>query len=171
MEIWDLYDDNRQPLDETHKRQDKIDIGKYHIAINVWTVNDDNEILLTLRDPNKEKYPDLWENTGGSILSGETSIEGAIRELREETGIIAHASDLFFLGTRKEKTAFMDTYIIRKNPKIFELKLQDGETVDAQWVTLDKLDDMIKSEMIAKPVGDRLIPLRKKFEEFLFNRT
>ncbi|GKX30753.1 NUDIX hydrolase [Vallitalea longa] len=169
MEIWDLYNDKRQLLDKTHNRQDKMEIGKYHIAINVWTVNDDNKILLTLRHPNKEKYPNLWENTGGSVLAGETSKGGAIRELNEETGIVADESDLFFLGTRKEKTAFVDTYIIRKSPKISELKLQDGETVEAQWVTLDKLDDMIKSRVIALPVAERLVPLRKEFEDFLYS--
>jgi len=39
-----------------------------------------------LRHPNKKEYSNYWENTGGSVLSGETSKVGAIRELFEETG-------------------------------------------------------------------------------------
>ena len=46
--------------------------------------------------------------------------------------------------------------------------MQKAETVDAQWVTLDKLDEMIKLGTIALPVEERLAPLRKFFEDFLF---
>lgn len=170
MEKWDLFDEMRQPLNMIHNRQDKMIIGEYHIVVEIWTVNNnDNKILLTLRHPDKKEYPNFWENTGGSVLSGETSEIGAIRELFEETGIIANENELYFLGTVKEETAFVDTYIIRKDLKISELTMQEGETVKAQWVSLDKLNKMIKLGIIALPVSERLIPLRKKFEEFLFN--
>jgi len=170
MEKWDLFDKTRQPLNRIHNRQDKMIIGEYHIVVDIWTVNDDNEILLTLRHPDKKEYPNFWENTGGSVLAGETNNEGAIRELFEETGIIANQNELFFLGTKKEETAFVDTYITRKNLKISELTMQEGETIDAQWVTLDKLDEMMKSGTIALPVTERVAPLRKSFEHFLFTK-
>ena len=170
MEEWDLFDEKRQSLNKTHNRQDKMIIGEYHIVVDIWTVNINNEILLTLRHPDKKDYPNLWENTGGSALAGETSKVGAIRELYEETGIIANENELVFLGTKKQKTAFVDTYLVRKNYKISELTMQEGETVGAQWVTLDKLDEMIESGAIALPVAERLAPLRKIFEDFLFSK-
>ena len=170
MEKWDLFDERRQALNKIHNRQDKMIIGEYHIAVDIWTVNDRNEILITLRHPNKKEYPNFWENTCGSVLAGETSKAGAVRELFEETGIAANESELFFLGTRKETTAFVDTYVVRKNPKLSELTMQDGETVDAQWVTLDKLDEMIKIGTIAFPVAERLAPLRRAFEEFIVRK-
>ena len=46
--------------------------------------------------------------------------------------------------------------------------MQEGETVDAQWVTLDKLDEMSKSGAIALPVAERLAIIRKDFENHLF---
>jgi len=58
--------------------------------------------------------------------------------------------------------------MLRKNVKLSELTMQKAETVDAQWVTLDKLDEMIKLGTIALPVEERLAPLRKFFEDFLF---
>lgn len=168
MEIWDLYDERRQPINKTHTRGDKMAAGQYHIVAGIWTVNGNNEILLTLRHPDKKEYPNLWENTGGSILSGETSKAGAVRELFEETGIAADEDELFLLGTEKEKTAFVDTYIVRKNLKISNLTMQEGETVDAMWVTLDRLYEMMESGAIALPVAERLSPLKEAFEEFLF---
>lgn len=168
MEKWDLFDDKRQPLNKTHNRQDKMVLGEYHTVVDIWTVNENKEILLTLRDPCKKEYPNFWENTGGSAIAGETSRAGAVRELFEETGITTYENELCFLGTEREETAFVDTYIVRKNLRISELILQEGETVDAQWVTLDRLDEMIKSGAIASPVADRLAPLRNDFEEFLY---
>ena len=83
-------------------------IGEYHIVVEVWTVNNDGEILLTLRHPDKKEYPNFLENTGGSTVAGETSREGAVRELFEETGIVAAENELFYLGTNIGKAAFID---------------------------------------------------------------
>jgi 8-oxo-dGTP pyrophosphatase MutT (NUDIX family) len=168
MEIWDLFNEDRQPTMQTHRRGDPMKHGDYHIVVAVWTVNRNNEILMTLRHPDKD-YPNMWENTAGSILTGETSRQGAIRELFEETGIQASEDDLTYLGTRKEETAFVDTYIHRKDIMLTELTLQDGETVDAQWVTIDRLDELIGQDAIPMPVVHRLQLLRSQFEAFLFS--
>lgn len=170
MELWDLLDEKRQPLNKMHNREDNMIIGQYHVVVGIWTVNSNNEILLTLRHPDKKEYPNFWENTAGSVLAGETIREGAVRELFEETGIVANEDELFLLGTKKEETAFVDTYILRRDVKISELTMQEGETIDAQWVTLDKLDRMIKLGAIALPVVKRLAFLRKSFENFLFQK-
>jgi len=87
MELWDLYDKDRRPLGIIHKRGDRLKRGTYHLAVGIWTVNSNNELLITLRDKAKKEWPSLWENTAGSVLKGETSLQGAVRELFEETGI------------------------------------------------------------------------------------
>ncbi len=43
------------------------------------------EILLVLRS--KDPFKDQWALPGGFIETSETTVEGALRELREETGI------------------------------------------------------------------------------------
>lgn len=169
MEKWDLFDEKRKPLNRTHTRGNEMMIGENHIVVYIWTVNSDKEILLTLRHPDKEIYPNFWENTGGSVITGETSRLGATRELLEETGINVQEDELVLLGTIKETTAFVDTYIVRKDISISDLKMQEGETIDAKWVSIEKLDKMIDNGDIASPVAERLEPLRKKFEDFLFN--
>lgn len=105
MEKWDLFDEKRQPLNRTHNRKDIMISGENHIVVDIWTVNMENEILVTLRHPDKKEYPNFWENTGGSVLAGETSKAGAIRELFEETGIIANENELYFLGTKKRRNS------------------------------------------------------------------
>lgn len=118
MKLWDLFDENRQKLNRTHCRDKNMQIGEYHVVVEVWTINNKAEILLTLRHQNKKDYPNFWENTGGSVLAGETRKEGAVRELMEETGIEIKAEELIFLGTKKDKNVFYNTYMINKSVEI-----------------------------------------------------
>jgi 8-oxo-dGTP pyrophosphatase MutT (NUDIX family) len=127
----------------------------YHIVAEIWTVNTRGEILLTLRAPDKETYPDKWECTGGSILAGETALAGAVRELREETGIEAREHELMPLGTLRKPGAFYDAFLLRRDIEIQDLVLQPGETADAKWVTVPELHRMIKNKTIAEPIGKR----------------
>lgn len=168
MELWDLYDGKRQPLGRTHNRKNPMLPGENHVVVDVWTVNSAHEVLLTLRHPDKREYPNCWENTAGSVLAGETSRQGAVRELFEETGIPAAETELRFLGTFKEETAFVDTYVVRRDSAVSDLTMQDGETVGAKWVTLTELDRMIADGSLAYPVGKRLESVRTLFEEFVF---
>ena len=167
MEIWDLFDSNRQPLFRTLQRGSKKKPGEFHTVVEVWTIDRAKNILVTLRDPSKEMYPDKWENTGGSALSGETSLQAAVRELQEETGIIATQEELTLLGTCREDEAFFDIYILHRDIPANLLTMQAGETVDAKWVTLNQLDTMISDQTLALPVGRRLSYFRKQFQDFL----
>lgn len=167
METWDLFDSTRQPLLRTHRRGEKMNPGEYHIVVEIWTVDSNKNVLVTLRDPSKEKYPNKWENTGGSALAGETSKQAAVRELWEETGIIATEDDLSFLGTCQERTAFVDVYLLRRDIPISKLTMQEGETVDAKWVSIEQLETMIKDESLAFPTGKRLAAVKKSFEKHL----
>lgn len=167
MEKWDLYNEKREPLNQTHNRPEPMTQGTYHIVVSIWTINSNNEVLTTLRHPEKDKYPDLWENTAGSILAGETSRQGAVRELFEETGIQVSEEELYFLGTVQEASAFVDIYMVRKDVKREDLVMQEGETVDAKWIDLATLDHMIATGEMAGPVGTRLAPFREQFEAFV----
>lgn len=170
MEKWDLYNEQRQPLNRTHNRPESMVLGEYHVVVSIWTVNSKNEVLTTLRHTEKDKYPNFWENTAGSVLAGETSRQGARRELLEETGIKVEEEELYFLRTIKEESAFVDLYIVRKDIGRDELVMQEGETVDAKWVSLEVLDEMIESGLIAGPVAKRLLPIREDVERFIFNK-
>ena len=127
------------------------------IYITVFTVDADNRILLTLRAPTKGMYPNYWEFTGGSGVSGEDSLASARRELLEETGIDCPCDRLILLGTLREPSAFMDCYLCRldKAEGDVAITLQEGETVDSQWVTFCELETMIHRGQIPPPCAMR----------------
>ena len=167
MEYWDLYDAGRNPLFRSHLRGTTCQPGEFHVVVSIWTVDSCGNILLTLRDSVKESYPNHWENTGGSAQAGETSLQAAVRELAEETGILATEAELRLIGTERTKDSFVDHYFLRRDVALNEIRLQQGETADAKWVTLSELDSMVADLSIAKPIGEQFIGIREKFLHFL----
>ena len=170
MDLWDLYDKDRKPLGILHKRGEPLKRGTYHLAVGIWTVNSKNELLITLRDKAKKEWPSLWENTAGSVLSGESSRQGAVRELFEETGIRANEDEMVLIGTERTRNAFGDCYAVRKDVPIDNIVFQSGETCDAKWVSLSTLDEMIEDGLVAPPVANRLAKIRKDLEKFIFTK-
>ena len=80
MEKWDLYNAKREKSGITVCRGEIIHKGLYHLSVSVWIVNQQGQYLLSQRHP-KKQYPLYWECTGGSVLSGETSLQGAFRDV------------------------------------------------------------------------------------------
>lgn len=156
MEIWDLVDGSRSLLGKLHTRGEETLPGEYHIVVEVLTINQDGKILLTQRDEAKT-YPLLWESTGGSVNAGETSLQGAIRELHEETGLSVKAEELHFIGEMKRKNYFLDSYVWKSEQhiEVSELNLQVGEVCDAKLVTLNELEEMNKLGEVVPPLWDR----------------
>lgn len=167
MEKWDLFDENRQPLNKVHYRGEEIAKGHYHVVVGIWTINSQNKILLTLRHPDKDFYPDCWENTGGCVRAGEASLQGAKRELFEETGIDVTEEEFILLKTERTEDTFSDTYIVRVDRSIEELVMQEGETVAAKWVTLEELDQMVDRGEVGLPIAEKFLALRDELKNYL----
>ena len=94
-EMWDAYNCKGEKLGYQIPRSmaKSLSEGVYHIAVMIYVKRADGCILATQRSRNKTN-PLKWEVTGGSILAGETPVEGAARELAEETGITKKISEL-----------------------------------------------------------------------------
>ena len=128
--------------------------GLWHKAVHVWIVNDNNEILLQYRCAEKSLYPNLWDcSFAGHIGVGESSIEGLIREGKEELGIEVDLEKLEFVMTITVENVvyekiisneFDDVYILRQNIDINEIKFQKEEVSDAKYVSLEKFFEFIE---------------------------
>lgn len=153
-EYWDLYDCEGNKTGETMRRGDPIPKGKYHLVVDVWTVNKEGFLLLTQRCSEKT-FPFMWECTGGSLIADEKPIDGAVRELREETGIIAQADELIDLGVMLGKTAIHRDYMLKRDVKLSELSLQVEEVMDARYVTTEEFKQFERDGKLVYSVAER----------------
>lgn len=144
MELWDLYDKDRVKSDITVARGDSFPNNLYRIIIHVAVIDSKGRMLIQQRQPFKHGWPNLWDmTTGGHVVSGETSSQGAQRELKEELGINIDFTDIRPSFTVNFSTGFDDIYIIRKDIDLSTLKLQYEEVQAAKWATLDEIMQMI----------------------------
>jgi 8-oxo-dGTP pyrophosphatase MutT (NUDIX family) len=67
--------------------RDKVRRVERDVVRVVMVDADDRVLLLQTRDLGNPMFGTSWELPGGGIEPGETYIEAAVRELREETGI------------------------------------------------------------------------------------
>lgn len=160
-ELWDLYDINRNKLGRLHKRGLPLNSGEYHLAVEIWVKNSDNQILLTQRHPDKP-WGRYWESTMGSVIAGEDSISGAKRELVEETGIKNIDKQIAFLGTITTKDWIVDSYIVKLDTPMYDLKLQDGEVINAKWADIYEFEDMCTEQVIVPATINRFNLYRDK---------
>lgn len=106
----------------------------------------DNKILLGKRhkDPNKAdselRGEGTWTMPGGKLEYGETFEEGAIREVKEETGIILKDTKVICINNDKNEHAhFITIGLLSDN---FEGKtriMEPDEITEWKWFGLDNL--------------------------------
>lgn len=154
-EFWDIYDENRNKTGKLAERDGyEFKDGEYHIVVTGIIFNSKYEILISKRASWK-KYGGLWECNGGSILAGETSLEGILRELKEELGIAFTEKDAIFLKEvkrNKKVPDFKDLWIFQKNIPINEITFPDGEATEAKWVTIEEFINMYNNKEIVPTI-------------------
>jgi 8-oxo-dGTP diphosphatase len=153
MEYWDLYNEEREKLNKKHLRSNTniLNPGEYHIVVNIWIINDQNKIIITQRHPQKE-WPLKWECSGGSLIAGEDSITGALREAEEEIGIKLKKENGKLIYSKKKEMDFKDIYLFKENIDINKTKLQENEVVNIKLVSNVELLEMVKNNEIAEPI-------------------
>ena len=148
-EIWDVYDSERNLTGRTHRRIDALAEGDYHLVVFIWLRNSKGEYLISKRAPNKG-YPDLWENTGGSAIAGDDSITAAVREVKEEVGLDVKPENGKCILSLQREDSFFDVWLFDQDFDINDVVLQENETVDAKYATLDEIAEMItKNEFVS----------------------
>ena len=151
-ELWMLYEGDKHPTGKTMVRGDPMPEGYWHIIVSIWTLTADGRPLLTQRHPDK-KMALLWEGTAGSVIAGETSLEGALRELREETGLSARADQLRLMSSTKTDRFFFDNYLYLCPEREPKLTLQPEEVADARFVEVSEMEAW--RPRLAPPAWDR----------------
>ena len=153
MELVDLLNNGKELIGETCERN-SVPEGKYRLSIHIWIVNDKNEILIQQRSANRKKFPNMWTNTGGACVAGETSIETVFRELKEELNVIPNIDNLELIASYKRKKDYVDVWLLRQNINIKDLKFNDNEVQAAKWVSIEEWKKLLIEEQAVKSSTD-----------------
>lgn len=151
-EYFDLYSADRRSLGRKIQRGAPIPKGEYHIVVQIMTINNKGEILLTQRVPEKTSGG-RWECSGGCAISGETSRTAAVRELFEETGIRTSPDEIELEWSITTDSMLRDFYIVNKNVSLESIRLQSAEVCAAKWVSLERLEEMVQSGQTTRTVA------------------
>lgn len=137
-ELWDVYDSDRNLTGRIHRRGDDLDPGDYHLVVHIWIRNGRGEYLMTKRSPNKG-FPNLWETTGGSALAGDDSLTAALREVKEETGLILAPEKGKIVHQYSGSDYHSDVWLFTQDFDLTQVVLQEGETCDKRYSTRDEI--------------------------------
>ena len=152
MELWDIYDIHRNKTGRVINRNsnERLKDGEYHLVVEAIIINSIGSILLSKRSEFKQKYPLMWEFTGGACIKGENGLQAILREIKEELGLNFKETDATFYKTLRDDKAkyFKDTWLFRKNIEIKDLKFTDREVIDSKWVTIEEFEIMYNQKEI-----------------------
>jgi mutator protein MutT len=145
MEVIDLYDNKKRKLNKTIIRgEGKLELGEYTSAVHVWIMNSNGEFLIQKRSNTMARHPGKWECPGGAIDAGETSLDGAIREVNEELGFKVSVDKIEFLLSYKKEHLFVDVWLVKDDININKLVLQEEEVSAARLASLKEINELIK---------------------------
>lgn len=101
MEYFDILTEHGDKIGMKESREEVHSDGAYHGSIHIWYVEGD-EVLLQKRSQNKDSCAGKWDAAvTGHIDAGESPLDAALRELREELNLEVCADNLKLLFIQK----------------------------------------------------------------------
>jgi 8-oxo-dGTP diphosphatase len=127
--------------EEEFRRQAHAD-GVTHFATGLAVVRD--EKILVARRVAHDYLGGVYELPGGGVDEGETLIEGATREAKEETGLTVSSIVCTFpgfdYGTGSKQKVRQINFLVEVEPG--EVVLEPNEHDEYQWITEDDIDTL-----------------------------
>lgn len=156
-EIVDIYDSYGHKTGATTTKLNAHREGLWHISAHVWIYRCDGSILLQKRAACKETFPSMWDiSVAGHVDAGESPLEGAIREIREEIGINVQDSDLEYVYTVHMEYPYPArgwinrehcyVYLLRAEFDIDDITLQEEEVEEVQFFPLETFKHMTHAD-------------------------
>ena len=114
MELWDIYDENKQRTGRTMVRNDwNMADDEFHLTVIGVVVRPDGKYLITKRSEDKSWAPGWWEIPGGGVTAGEESEDAIKREILEETGLdVSNAQGGYVFSYRRDNHQEKNNYFV-----------------------------------------------------------
>lgn len=136
IEVIDIYDNQKRVTGKVINRTDLFGKdGVLRSIIHACIFNSKNELLIQQRSGDKKSGAGMWDfSASGQVLAGETSQQGAMREIKEELGLSVEIDEAPVI-TKIFFNSYNDYYVVRKDCEVSDLKLQKSEVQNAKWAS------------------------------------
>ena len=153
-EIWDLYNENRELLGKDHIRGEQLPIDGYHLVVHVWIRNSNGQYLISQRSANRPTHPLMWECVDGSVVKGEDSLQGALREVKEEVGIDllpekgqVVLSDIKKIEFGKVANKIVDVWLFDYDGEVDLGNATTDEVAQVAWMNREQIKELFEHNM------------------------
>ena len=173
-ELIDVLNEDGTKTGKVATRKEVHEKGLWHRIAVIAIIDKEGHILMQQRAKNKETNPGKWDvSVAGHVQAGQTSIESAVREVKEEIGMDVYEKDLQYMLTyqtgRKVKEHFyanhiLDVYLLKTEViDISKIKIQKSEVEQVKLCNLEEVQHMLSNNLVAerKPVYEMLIKYLK----------
>lgn len=156
-EIWDLYDESRELIGRDHVRGEQLPIDGYHLVVHVWIRNAKGEYLISQRSANRTAFPLVWECVDGSVLKGEDSLQGALREVKEEVGVDllpekgqVILSDIKKIEFGKVVNKIVDVWLFEYDGEVDLGNATTDEVAQVAWMNREQIKELFGHNMFVE---------------------
>ncbi|MEV6344692.1 NUDIX domain-containing protein [Actinoplanes sp. NPDC051851] len=146
--------------DEVIRQAGKEEIQEQGLICRVafiMLVNDEGELLLHQRAATKRSYPLYWSGAAaGHLNAGESYLECAIRETKEEIGLTVDLTEIGRFYSEPDRE--MVGVFLGRCDDLEDLTVEPMEVEKVEFFSLERLDERRPTMMITSYV-ERSLPL------------
>lgn len=146
MELWDIYDKNKQKTGRTMRRNDwNMAPDEFHLTVLGAVQRPDGKYLITQRRMDKAWAAGWWEIPGGGVCAGEDSYAAVVREIAEETGLDVSSAEGGYcfsycrVNPQEKNNYFVDIYKFKLDFDESDIQLQPTEASQFSLATVSEI--------------------------------
>ena len=169
MEMVDILTVTGKKTGQIKSRAKAHKNGLWHRTVHVWLQNSSGNLLLQKRSHTKETHPGLWDiSAAGHVAVGDNSDNAALREVKEELGIVLNNNELRCIGTVLQSyiksdnslidNEITDIYLCKRPVTTEEICIDPVEIDEVAWFDINILKNKLVTEK------DLFVPHNEEYE-------
>jgi len=174
-EYLDIWNADGQPTGKKCLKDEAHQKGWFHPTVHIWFYTNTPSLLLQKRGLSKQTYPGFWDvSVAGHVSAGETILEGALREVKEEIGLDIKQTDLRLLDVRKNTNRFENgiidcefqhVFLAKLDTAVSNLKIQEAEVDAVRLFSFEELQQCI----LKKQPDFTIVPADMRYYQFVMD--
>lgn len=174
-EYLDIWDADGQPTGKKCLKDEAHQKGWFHTTVHIWFYTKTPSLLLQKRSLNKQTFPGLWDvSVAGHVIAGESIIEGALREIKEEIGLDIKEIDLILLEVRKNTNRFdngiidcefQHVFLAKLDTAVSNIKIQEAEVDAVRLFSFEELQQCI----LKRQPNYTIVPADMSYYQFVMD--